>query len=96
MNFQQPSDRKILCYYFNASSELQILKLKHSPSLNYEQVVFPKQRLLFEAFPNSFLEVHRKTFTGTDLVDKVRCKRLQAVNQETVELNREVNHINRV
>jgi len=76
--------QKIICYYFNASSERQILKLKISPGLNYEQVVFPQQKLFFEAFPNSFLEIHRNTFTGTDLVDKVRCQSLQVLNQETL------------
>lgn len=77
-------NHKITCYYFNASSELQILKLKNSPDLNYERVVFPQERLLFHAFPNSFLEIHRNTFTGTDLVDKVRCQALQVLNEENV------------
>lgn len=76
--------KKILCYYFNPSSEMQILKLKNSPGSKYEKVVFPQQRLLFEAFPNSFLEVHRNTFTGTDLVDKVRCQSLQVLNEVNV------------
>jgi hypothetical protein len=82
MEFTSSVDHhKIICYYFNASSELQILKLKNSPQLHYERVVFPPERLLFEALPNSFLEVHRNTFTGTDLVDKVRCQSLQVLNE---------------
>jgi hypothetical protein len=69
------------CY----SSELQIIKFKNIADDNYEKVVFPQQRLLFEALPNSFLEIHRKTFTGTDLVDKIRCQTLQVLNQENVK-----------
>lgn len=84
MEFPSVDYKKILCYYFNPSSEMQILKLKNSPGLHYEKVVFPQQRLLFEAFPNSFLEVHRNTFNGTDLVDKVRCQSLQVLNEENV------------
>jgi hypothetical protein len=84
MDFPSVYHHKILCYYFNASSEMQILKLTNSPSLNYDRVVVPQERLLFEAFPNSFLEIHRKTFTGTDLVDKVRCQSLQVLNEENV------------
>jgi hypothetical protein len=84
MDFPSVYHHKILCYYFNASSEMQILNLTNSPGLNYNRVVFPQERLLFEAFPNSFLEVHRKTFTGTDLVDKVRCQSLQVLNEENV------------
>lgn len=81
---QQSYNHKILCYYFNASSELQILKIKSRLNQIHQQVVLPKQRLLFESFPNSFLEVYRKTFTGTDLVDKISCNCLQVVNETTV------------
>lgn len=77
--------QRITCYYFNASREIQIIKLTNTPEFAYNKVVLPQQRVLFEALPNSFLEVHRQTFTGTDLVDKVRCQSLQVLNQENVK-----------
>lgn len=92
MMHQNNYHHKIICYYFNASKKMQIIKLT-IPGFSYEKVVFPQQRLLFEAWPNSFLEVHRQTFTGTDLVDKVRCQSLQVLNQENVK---EVENLNSV
>lgn len=85
MNMQNAHNQKKLCYYFNPSSQLQIITVKNLAKKHYERVVLPKQRLFFEAFPNSFLEVHRQTFTGTDLVDKISCQTLQVLNEDNVK-----------
>lgn len=75
-----PDDRKILCNYFNATSELQILQLSNSPT-NNEEVICPNERCFFEANPDSVLKVYRQTFTGRkDLVDCLRCQYLKVLN----------------
>ena len=84
INYQQYYTHKKLCYYFNPSSQIQIIKLKQDQIITYEKVVFSKQRLLFEAFPNCFLEIYSQTFTGTDLVDQILCQCLQVVEPENV------------
>lgn len=51
------SDRRILCLYINATSQIQIIRITDTPSLHLERVIFPGQRQLFEATPESTLEI---------------------------------------
>ncbi len=71
------SERRILCYYFNASSHLQIIRIAQMPNLYFERVVFPKQRLLFEALPEAYLEIHTCVMPSAILSDKLLCKHLR-------------------
>ena len=49
------SPEKIICFYINDSSKIQIIRtLPESPG---DRVVFPGQRLLFEALPSDKLEI---------------------------------------
>jgi hypothetical protein len=52
------SSIQILCSYTNITHYLQIIRLKYSPSLHWERVVFPDQRLMFEAAPQAQLEIY--------------------------------------
>ena len=52
------SSIQILCSYTNVTHYLQIIRLKYSPGLHWERVVFPGQRLMFEAAPQAQLEIH--------------------------------------
>jgi hypothetical protein len=51
---QEPS----LCSYVNATSKIQIARITNIPSWYFERVVFPGQRLVFEAMPHALLEIH--------------------------------------
>ena len=51
------SSSRILCSHTNLSHYIQIIRLKNSPGLHWERVVFPGQRLMFEAAPKAKLEV---------------------------------------
>lgn len=53
-----------LCCYFNASTEIVIARITNSLDKNYERVVFPKERFLFEASSDAYLEIHQYTQTG--------------------------------
>ncbi|MBD0344303.1 MAG: DUF1830 domain-containing protein [Coleofasciculus sp. Co-bin14] len=51
------SDRRILCCHVNATNRLQIIRITNSGDMYLERVVFPRERLLFEAVPEAKLEI---------------------------------------
>ncbi len=67
---------RILCYYENATSQVQIARIANIPNWLFERVVFPRQRLLFEALPEALLEV-RSSAASLSLLDQIPCLRLQ-------------------
>ena len=58
-----PSDQNdsILCCYVNATSQIQIARITNIPNWYFERVVFPGQRLVFEAHERAVLEIHSNT-----------------------------------
>ncbi|MBW4472269.1 MAG: DUF1830 domain-containing protein [Stenomitos rutilans HA7619-LM2] len=67
---------RILCYYENATNQVQIARIINIPNWLFERVVFPRQRLLFEALPDALLEVRTHSST-IPLLDHIPCLRLQ-------------------
>lgn len=63
----------ILCYYVNATSIVQITRIANIPNWYFERVVFPGQRLLFEAPLEAKLEIHSGEFPNAILTDKIPC-----------------------
>jgi hypothetical protein len=76
-----PADRPghILCCYVNATSKIQIARISNIPNWYFERVVFPGQRLVFEAFSEAVLEIHCGMMASAILSDKIPCTRLQIV-----------------
>ena len=70
-------DRQILCYYFNATTNIQLARLKNIQNGYFERVVFPKQRLLFEALPNAHLEIQTRMLDSEIISDKISCNLLR-------------------
>jgi hypothetical protein len=75
---------EILCYYFNESSEKQIVNIKKNYQEN-EVVLQPKQGMFFEAMPDTFIKIYRLIFSGREIVDAIRCRVLRVCEkaQET-------------
>ena len=71
------TDSKILCCYVNATSQIQIARIANIPNWYFERVVFPGQRLVFEAMRASALEIHTGMMASAILSDKIPCDRLQ-------------------
>lgn len=71
------SSGKILCCYVNATSQIQIARISNIPNWYFERVVFPGQRLVFEAVPAALLEIHTGMMASAILSDKIPCDRLQ-------------------
>lgn len=80
--YSLPSDRsdKIFCSYVNATSQIEIARIANVPNWYFERVIFPGQRLLFEAPPDAQLEIHTSTKVCAILSDKILCNRLR-INQ---------------
>ena len=78
LNADQPSVAvyshiRILCSYINLTSRIQVIRITNAPKLQFERVIFPGQRLLFEAVPEAKLEVQL-----SELISKsIPCQQLQ-------------------
>jgi hypothetical protein len=74
----------ILCCYVNATSQIQIARITNISNWYFERVVFPGQRLVFEAEPRAILEIHSGMMASSILSDTIPCQRLalQAVKSE--------------
>jgi Domain of unknown function (DUF1830) len=74
-----PSDStdRILCYYANATNELQRVCIKNSSNGCFERIIFPGQRVFFEARPDALLEIHARTSANTTLLDQIPCHHLR-------------------
>jgi len=78
------SSGPILCCYVNATSKIQIARITNVPNWYFERVVFPGQRLMFEAVAWALLEIHTGMMASAILSDTIPCARL-AVQEEADE-----------
>lgn len=88
-----PADQsgKLLCCYVNATSKIQIARISNIPTWYFERVVFPGQRLVFEAPPQSVLEIHTGMMASAILSDNIPAERL-CISEDSslsVEMNQE-------
>jgi hypothetical protein len=67
---------KILCCYVNATSKIQVVRISDIPNWYFERVVFPGQRLVFEAPKIAHLEIHTGMMASAILSDTIPCDRL--------------------
>lgn len=79
-----PSDCSdpILCCYVNATSKIQIARITNVANWYFERVVFPGQRLMFEAMPQALLEIHTGMMASAILSDTVPCDRLRVHDED--------------
>lgn len=71
------SNASIVCCYVNATSRIQIARITNVSNWYFERVVFPGQRLVFEAIPEALLEIHCGMMASAILADTIPCDRLQ-------------------
>ena len=78
-----PSDNSepILCCYVNATSRIQVVRITNIANWYFERVVFPGQRLMFEALAQAQLEVHTGMMASAILSDRIPCQNL-AIQEE--------------
>lgn len=75
----------MLCCYVNATSKIQIGRISNIPNWYFERVVFPGQRLVFEAPLQGQLEIHTGMMATAILSDKIPCDRL-CISEEGISL----------
>jgi hypothetical protein len=73
--------KPLLCCYVNASSQIQIARITNVENWYFERVVFPGQRLVFEALSKAQLEIHTGMMASAILSDKIPCDRLAIEEQ---------------
>ena len=72
---------QILCCYANVTNQIQIARITNIVNFNFEGIVFPGQRLMFESVLNAQLEIYTFTISDAILLDKITCKWLR-VNEK--------------
>lgn len=83
----------ILCCYVNATSQIQIARITNISNWYFERVVFPGQRLVFEALPEALLEIHSGMMASAILSDTIPCKRLCLTEENHSEKKEEEDSI---
>lgn len=82
-----PNDKRdpLLCCYVNATNKIQVARITNIEHWYFERVVFPGQRLVFEALPEALLEIHTGMMASAILSDTIPCKRLSVEESNSEE-----------
>ena len=75
----------ILCYYCNSTDKIQLIRVWNGTGYSLEKIVFPQQRILFEAKAEGILEVHTKPKDQQLLEQIYSCLNLK-INQPQFQL----------
>ena len=70
------SSPKIVCCYVNSTNQIQIGRIANVSDWYFERVIFPGQRLIFEAPPKAELEIHTSHMASSILSDRLKCEGL--------------------
>ena len=83
----QAGIKLISCCYVNRSSKIQVARITNIPNWYFERVVFPGQRLIFEADAQAQLEIHTGMMASSILSDTIPCDRLaiRGLTNDTVD-----------
>jgi hypothetical protein len=66
----------ILCYYINDTVDTQIIRVVSESAYHFERIVFPKERVLFEASLESYVEIHSSS-SGGERITRSECRLFQ-------------------
>ncbi|MEG4212031.1 DUF1830 domain-containing protein [Microcoleus sp. S13_B4] len=77
---------QILCYYANVSNLVQVVRIENIPNFYFERVMFPGQRLMFEAAAEAVLEIHTGAVATAILSDKIPCYVLRVIEEVSSEI----------
>ncbi len=70
-------NHRLICGYINTTKFIEIVRITNIANWYFERVVFPQQRLLFEALPDAQLEIYTSEIATAILTDKIKCEFLQ-------------------
>jgi len=78
---------RILCYYVNSTAQIQKARIANIPNWLFERVIFPRQRLLFEAIPEGLLEIHTCSHQGETIFNRIPCIQLRVQESNSGSIN---------
>ena len=67
----------MLCYYANTTDRIQLIRVVKDRCLNLEKIVFPQQRILFEAMSESQLEIYNSQSPKLRIAKIIPCRDLE-------------------
>ena len=67
---------KTLCCYTNPTRKIQLIKVTNGKHQSLEKIIFPQQKILFEAIPEEQLAVYSEQQGEQMLVEIVSCQNL--------------------
>lgn len=67
----------VLCCYVNATKRIQVVRLSHLSEGDWEHILFPAQNFMFEAPPESMLEIYKSPTLSITPPEYVLCRTLQ-------------------
>ncbi|MEG4023317.1 DUF1830 domain-containing protein [Microcoleus sp. S13C4] len=79
-------NNQILCYYANVTNLVQVVRIGNIPNWYFERVMFPGQRLMFEAAAEAVLEIHTGAVATAILSDKIPCYVLRVIEEVSSEI----------
>ncbi len=68
-------NQTVLCCYINTTCQIQVAKIPENP--NFEKVIFPYEKLLFDAPDGSELKIFIEMAGKTSLFGSIPCQQLQ-------------------
>lgn len=71
----------ILCYYINHTTNTQIIRVMNAAICDFERIVYAKERIIFEALSDSYMEIYSTLLGGTQLA-RADCKSFQVYEKE--------------
>ena len=72
-----------LCCYVNVASKVQIARITNIENWYFERVVFPGQRLMFNAPAEAQLEIHTGMMASSIMSDSIACSKLVVGDDES-------------
>jgi Domain of unknown function (DUF1830) len=78
----QEHAEEVWCCYVNNTSQIQIARITNIHNWYFERVVFPGQRLIFEAPIHAYLEIHTGMMASSILSDKIPCQQLIVMDED--------------
>ena len=75
--FKTHTQKPVICCYVNTSTHVEIARITNISHWYFERVVFPGQRLIFEAPVTAKLEIHTGTAISSILTETIDCQQLQ-------------------
>lgn len=67
----------MLCYYVNLTSKTQLIQVTDDLKIYWERIIFPQQRILFEAVPQFKLKIQSNQPENIRVTKTIICQKLK-------------------